>query len=111
MCLCFSEAKLLGFKVLSAAQVRVCAVSQDDTFAVSVIRTLPAEIHRSESHVHSFSITYTQTLTHLFLFHLCAGKGQGVNRLFQDLHILSLIWTHPWCLKIAHLNKNKVFIG
>ncbi|XP_073717334.1 ATRX chromatin remodeler, like [Misgurnus anguillicaudatus] len=35
------------------------------------------------------------------------GKGAGVKNLFQDLHILSLIWTHPWCLKLSHLSKNK----
>ncbi|XP_042613316.1 transcriptional regulator ATRX-like, partial [Cyprinus carpio] len=33
------------------------------------------------------------------------GKGVGVNNWFQDLHVLSLIWTHPWCL--AQLNRNK----
>uniref|UniRef100_A0A9J7YMM8 ATRX chromatin remodeler, like n=1 Tax=Cyprinus carpio carpio TaxID=630221 RepID=A0A9J7YMM8_CYPCA len=35
------------------------------------------------------------------------GKGAGVNSLFQDLHVLSLIWTHPWCLKLAQLSRNK----
>jgi len=38
------------------------------------------------------------------------GKGAGVNSLFQDLHVLSLIWTHPWCLKLAQLCRNKVNI-
>ncbi|XP_035383362.1 transcriptional regulator ATRX-like isoform X2 [Electrophorus electricus] len=33
------------------------------------------------------------------------GEGYGVNRLFQDFQILSLIWTHPWCLQMADLNK------
>ncbi|KAI4871343.1 hypothetical protein NFI96_026868 [Prochilodus magdalenae] len=33
------------------------------------------------------------------------GEGDGVNRLFQDFQILSLIWTHPWCLQLADLNK------
>ncbi len=31
-----------------------------------------------------------------------------MNSLFQDLHVLSLIWTHPWCLKLAQLSRNKV---
>ncbi|XP_056313623.1 transcriptional regulator ATRX-like isoform X2 [Danio aesculapii] len=35
------------------------------------------------------------------------GKGAGLNSLFQDLHVLSLIWTHPWCLKLAQLARNK----
>ncbi|KAK7172885.1 hypothetical protein R3I93_002874 [Phoxinus phoxinus] len=35
------------------------------------------------------------------------GQGAGVSRLFQDLHVLSLIWTHPWCLKLAQLSRNK----
>lgn len=57
----------------------------------------------------NLSINNTQTLTGSPVFsNLYLGKG--VNRLFQDLHILSLIWTHPWCLKLAHLNKNKVLV-
>uniref|UniRef100_A0AAR2JFC9 Helicase C-terminal domain-containing protein n=1 Tax=Pygocentrus nattereri TaxID=42514 RepID=A0AAR2JFC9_PYGNA len=32
-------------------------------------------------------------------------EGNGVNRLFQDFQILSLIWTHPWCLQLSDLNK------
>ncbi|GAA6085266.1 transcriptional regulator ATRX-like, partial [Tachysurus ichikawai] len=30
---------------------------------------------------------------------------RGVNNLFQDFQILSLIWTHPWCLQLADQNR------
>ncbi|XP_066515415.1 transcriptional regulator ATRX-like isoform X2 [Hoplias malabaricus] len=33
--------------------------------------------------------------------------GGGVNSLFQDYQILSLIWTHPWCLHLSYLRGNK----
>ncbi|KAM9440693.1 ATRX chromatin remodeler, like [Clarias gariepinus] len=33
------------------------------------------------------------------------AEGRGVNSLFQDYQILSLIWTHPWCLQLSDLNK------
>ncbi|KAF5890968.1 transcriptional regulator ATRX-like isoform X1, partial [Clarias magur] len=33
------------------------------------------------------------------------AEGRGVNSLFQDFQILSLIWTHPWCLQLSDLNK------
>ncbi|XP_051540427.1 transcriptional regulator ATRX-like isoform X2 [Myxocyprinus asiaticus] len=46
-----------------------------------------------------------QLYTHYLQY--CTGKGVGVGSLFQDVHVLSLIWTHPWCLKLAQLSKNK----
>jgi len=46
ICVCVAEAGLLSFEVLFAAQARVCAVSQDDTSAVSVIQTLSANLQR-----------------------------------------------------------------
>ncbi|XP_060719259.1 transcriptional regulator ATRX-like [Tachysurus vachellii] len=33
------------------------------------------------------------------------AEGRGVNNLFQDFQILSLIWTHPWCLQLADQNR------
>lgn len=72
LCICVSEARLLCFKVLSAAQVRICAVSPDYTFAVPVIHTLSAEIHRSESV--NLWINSTQTLTDSPVFPLCRQR-------------------------------------
>ncbi|KAA0716657.1 Transcriptional regulator ATRX [Triplophysa tibetana] len=53
------------------------------------------------------SVRMTPFQCQLYAHYLQKYTGKGVNHLFQDLHILSLIWTHPWCLKLAHLNKNK----
>ncbi|XP_060768474.1 transcriptional regulator ATRX-like isoform X2 [Neoarius graeffei] len=33
------------------------------------------------------------------------AEGVGVNTLFQDFQILSLIWTHPWCLQLSDQNR------
>lgn len=55
-CICVAEAGLLSLDVLFATKARVCAVSQDDTFAVSVIHALSAELHRSESHKHKLEL-------------------------------------------------------
>ncbi|XP_016331710.1 transcriptional regulator ATRX-like [Sinocyclocheilus anshuiensis] len=60
-------------------------------------------------HEYVLSVRMTSLQCQLYTHYLqnYTGKGVGVNNLFQDLHVLSLIWTHPWCLKLAQLNRNK----
>ncbi|XP_016143811.1 ATRX chromatin remodeler, like [Sinocyclocheilus grahami] len=60
-------------------------------------------------HEYVLSVRMTPLQCRLYTHYLqnYTGKGAGVNRLFQDLHVLSLIWTHPWCLKLAQLSRNK----
>lgn len=55
-CFCVAEAGLLSLDILFATKARVCAVSQDDASAVSVIHTLSAELHRSESQKHKLEL-------------------------------------------------------
>ncbi|XP_059407059.1 transcriptional regulator ATRX-like isoform X3 [Carassius carassius] len=60
-------------------------------------------------HEYVLSVRMTPLQCRLYTHYLqnYTGKGVGVNSLFQDLHVLSLIWTHPWCLKLAQLSRNK----
>ncbi|XP_076847145.1 ATRX chromatin remodeler, like isoform X2 [Brachyhypopomus gauderio] len=56
-------------------------------------------------YVLSIRMTSLQCQLYRHYLHNYTGEGYGVNRLFQDFQILSLIWTHPWCLQLADLNK------
>ncbi|KAK2911162.1 hypothetical protein Q8A67_003295 [Cirrhinus molitorella] len=60
-------------------------------------------------HEYVLSVRMTSLQCQLYTHYLqnYTGKGAGVSSLFQDLHVLSLIWTHPWCLKLAQLSRNK----
>ncbi|XP_058631668.1 transcriptional regulator ATRX-like isoform X2 [Onychostoma macrolepis] len=60
-------------------------------------------------HEYVLSVRMTNLQCRLYTHYLqnYTGKGAGVSSLFQDLHVLSLIWTHPWCLKLAQLSRNK----
>ncbi|KAJ8266440.1 hypothetical protein GJAV_G00130440 [Gymnothorax javanicus] len=33
------------------------------------------------------------------------GRSRVGAKLFQDFQVLSRIWTHPWCLQLAHIKK------
>ncbi|XP_036435918.1 transcriptional regulator ATRX-like isoform X1 [Colossoma macropomum] len=58
-------------------------------------------------HEYVLSIRMTPLQCKLYAHYLqnYTGEGDGVNRLFQDFRILSLIWIHPWCLQLSDLNK------
>ncbi|XP_053703728.1 transcriptional regulator ATRX-like isoform X3 [Synchiropus splendidus] len=34
-------------------------------------------------------------------------KTRTAANLFQDFHVLSQIWTHPWCLQLSYMKKQK----
>ncbi|KAL7834252.1 hypothetical protein SRHO_G00284990 [Serrasalmus rhombeus] len=64
-------------------------------------------------HEYVLSIRMTPLQCKLYTHYLqnYTGEGNGVNRLFQDFQILSLIWTHPWCLQLSDLNKRNKLRG
>uniref|UniRef100_A0A673C1S7 DNA helicase n=1 Tax=Sphaeramia orbicularis TaxID=375764 RepID=A0A673C1S7_9TELE len=35
------------------------------------------------------------------------GRGRAGTKLFQDFQMLSRIWTHPWCLQLDYISKEK----
>ncbi|KAM9788539.1 LOW QUALITY PROTEIN: transcriptional regulator ATRX-like [Neosynchiropus ocellatus] len=35
-------------------------------------------------------------------------RTRTAANLFQDFHVLSRIWTHPWCLQLSYMKKHKV---
>ncbi|KAF7688995.1 transcriptional regulator ATRX-like isoform X2 [Silurus meridionalis] len=51
------------------------------------------------------SIRMTPLQCRLYTHYLQNCTGEGVNTLFQDFQILSLIWTHPWCLQLSDHNR------
>ncbi|XP_030648162.1 ATRX chromatin remodeler, like [Chanos chanos] len=57
-------------------------------------------------HEYVLAVRMTPLQCQLYTHYLKNYTGQcGVRSLFQDVQLLSQIWTHPWCLQLAYRNK------